>query len=137
MAGKPTRRIGGGLLRLVLLSLFFEILYSLFLFPGHVLYLLVIVQEAIDVDVCIVHDAVVTLAVGFWVDRGVFVQAIQGNCFLEQDGIEADHLIRCEVGYAALQQFELMHGLLNWLGWMRRFGGGLGMRRQGCCQYIG
>lgn len=137
LAGKTTRRIGGRLLLLVLLSLFFEIFYSLFLFPCHVLYLLVLIEEAIDVDVCIVQDTVAKLAIGFWVAGGVFVQAIQGDRFPEQDRIEADHLIGCEVGYSLLQHFELMDGLLNRPGWMRRFGRGLGMRSQGCGQYIG
>jgi len=124
-------------LLLVLLSLFFEILYSLFLFPDHVLYLLVFVEQAIDVDIGVMHDVVAELTVGFWIAGRVFVKAIQGDRFPEQDRIKADHLIGCQVGYSLLQHFELMDRLLHGPGWMWRIGGCLGMRSQGCDCYIG
>ena len=122
---------------LFLLSLFFEIFYSLFLFPDHVLYLLVIVEQAIDMDIGVMHNVVAKLAVHFGIAGRVFVKAIQGNRFFEQDRIKADHLILCEVGYSLLQHFELMDRLLHGPGWMRRIGGGLGMRSQGGDQCIG
>ncbi len=131
------RRICGGRWLLELLSLFLEILYSLFLFPDHVLHLLVLIEEAIDVNVCVVRDGMAELSVGFWVGGGVFVEAVQGDRFFEQDRVKADHLVGCEVGYSLFQHFELMDGLLNGPGRVWGIGCGLGVGSQGCGQCVG
>jgi hypothetical protein len=132
-----SRGISGGL---HLLLIFFQIFYSLFLFPKYILHLLVFIQEAIDVDVCVVLDVVAELAVGFRVAGGMFVQAIQGHVLVQQDRIDTDDLFLVEVDQSFLHGFELVDGLFYglWLaGRIDGGGGGLGMRGQCGDQYAG
>ena len=80
-----------------LLFIFLQVFYSLFLFPKYILHLLVLIQEAIDVDVCIVLDAMAELAVGLWVAGGMVMQAIQGHVLVQQDRIDANDPFLAEV----------------------------------------
>jgi len=93
-------------------GLSFEIFDPLFLFPHNILDLLTIVEQGIDADVGIVDDGMAALAVGFRVAGGVVVEAVQCDVFVEEDGVEGDHLFLGEVYQAFLQCFQLVDSAL-------------------------
>ena len=71
---------------------FFQIFYALFLFPKDVLYLLVVIQDAIDADVGIVDDVVPALVIGLLVAGGMIAEAVEGDVFVQENGVQGDHL---------------------------------------------
>ena len=100
---------------------FLEVPDPLFLFPEHILRLLVFIEQAIDADVGGVEDIAAVHIVGPAVARRVLAEAVEGDVLAEQDGIELDDLVLAEVELL-LERLQLADGSLGG----RQLAGGLG-----------
>ena len=121
---------------------FFQIFYTVFLFPKDILHLLVLVQEAIDADIGVVGDVVSAQVVGLLVAGRMVLETVEGDVFVQQDGIQGDHLFLGQVDEPFLDPFQFMdsalcrHGLTR--GNRRRVGGaGLRLRNDGRGDRVG
>ena len=111
-------------------GLSFEVFDPLFLFPHNILYLLAIVEDSVDADVGVMDDGMAGLAVCFGVAGWVVVEAIECDIFVEEDGVQGDHLFLGEVDQAFLQCFQLVDGPLcghGLAGWSSGHVGGAGL----------
>ena len=117
--------VGLGCLRHLGLA-FFQIFDALFLFPKHILDLLIIIEQAIDADVGVMVDGVTGLVVELGIAGGVVMKAVEGDIFVQQDGIQGDHLFLGKVDEPFLDRFEFMDSLLCRLGLMRWVRGSVG-----------
>lgn len=87
-------------------------------------------------------DVMTALTIGLGIAGRMIVEAIEGNIFVEEDGVEADDLFLAQVDQSFLEGFQLMDGALGRLRLMGRGGwqvGGAGLcpRGNGYGGYIG